>query len=190
MVYMGKKAGMLFVLLFLLVTGRAEANTVLKESTPAEGQTMDESVQELTLIFSTKVEKVRSLTVSKASGETIEANGIRIEDDTVKAAFAEPLQNESYTVNWEIIGADGHPMTGSMSFAIEAPESQEPLEGQSVPEEETTTGQSEMDREESSDNEKTDSEQTENGTPVVYIVLGAAVLVLIISFWWILKRKK
>ena len=41
MVIMGKKAGMLFVLLFLLVTGQAEAHTVLKESTPAEGQTMD-----------------------------------------------------------------------------------------------------------------------------------------------------
>ncbi len=187
---MGKKAGMLFVLLFLLITGQAEAHTVLKESTPVEGQTMDESVQELTLIFSTKVEQVRSLTVSKASGETVEVNGIRIEEDIVKAAFAEPLPNESYTAKWEIIGADGHPMTGSMSFAIEAPESHEPLEEQSVPEEETTTEQAEMDKDESLDNEKTDSGQTENGTPVVYVVLGAAVLVLIISFWWILTRKK
>ena len=190
MVIMGKKAGMLFVLLFLLVTGQAEAHTVLKESTPAEGQTMDESIQELTLIFSTKVEQVRSLTVSKASEETIEVKDIRIEEDLVKVTFTEPLPNESYTAKWEIIGADGHPMTGSMSFAIEAPESQQPIEEQSVPEEDTTTEQAEMDRDESLDNEKTDSEQTENGTPVVYIVLGVVVLVLIISFWWILKRKK
>ena len=163
---MGKKAGMLFVLLFLLVTGQAEAHTVLKGSTPGEGQTMEESVQELTLIFSTKVEQVRSLAITNASGETIEAKGIRIEDDTVKAAFADPLPNESYTVNWDIIGADGHPMTGSMSFAIKAPESQKQLEEQSVPEEETATGQSNM---ESSDNEESVSEQMENGTPVVSV---------------------
>ena len=167
MVYMGKKTGMLFVLLFLLVSGRAEAHTVLKESAPADGQSLNETISGLTLVFSTKVEQVRSLTISNASGETVEASGIRIEEDVVEVTFHDPLPNEAYTANWEIIGADGHPMTGSMSFAIEAPESQEPLEEQSVPNEETsTTGQAKTDGNKESDNEKAG-----NGAPVTYLSL-------------------
>ena len=183
---MGKKAGMLFVLLFLLVTARAEAHTVLKESAPADGQALNESISELKLIYSTKVEQVRSLTVSNANGEPVEASDIRIEEDVIKVTFRDPLQNESYTANWEIIGADGHPMTGSISFAIEAPKSQEPPEEQSVPNEETSkTGQGKTDMA-----ENTDDEKTGNGAPITYIVLGGAVLALLFSFWLILKRKK
>ena len=43
------------------------------------------------------------------------------------AGFLSPLDNGTYTVEWKIIGADGHPIQGTYSFMVNQDELEEPI---------------------------------------------------------------
>lgn len=60
---MTKKVSVLFLILYFLCSNQAFAHTSLKESTPKKGEVIAQPIQEVTLIFETKVEQTSKITV-------------------------------------------------------------------------------------------------------------------------------
>lgn len=98
----------------------AQAHTHLVSSTPAQ----DASVTPPTTIelqFSERLEpKFSKVKLSKADGTPVAASSSVIGKDrkTILGKPSKPLGAGAYAVNWQVVSADGHKMTGSYKFAV------------------------------------------------------------------------
>ena len=92
------------------------AHTSLQESSPKDGEIVTEPIQELRLVFGTKVEQTSKIRVANSEGESITLGNLVVEEDEMWATFLQPLENGNYDVKWTIVGADGHPIEGAFSF--------------------------------------------------------------------------
>ncbi|MFE5431671.1 copper resistance protein CopC [Peribacillus simplex] len=180
---MNKKVSVLFLILFFLCSNHAFAHTSLKESTPKEGEVIAQPIQEVTLIFGTKVEQTSKITVLNSNGESIPLGNFVIEDDEMWATFLQPLANGDYKVNWTIIGGDGHPIDGHFSFTVNAPmaetsSKEQKKETPQVKEKEVITPS------------KQESEQNKMQSYIIPLTIGVLLFIVIGSFLWLMRRKK
>jgi methionine-rich copper-binding protein CopC len=104
----------------LLLSPVLLAHTELQESTPADGAVLQEPPAALELKFSADVQLLK-LEIANADGA---AQDIAFTASASAAkAFSVPLpamEPAAYSVNWTILGADGHRMEGSLSFLVDA----------------------------------------------------------------------
>lgn len=105
----------------------AFAHSHLGETSPADGETVTEPLQQITLQFDGEIEQGSYIDVISSTGATIEAN-MTIGAGVLTGTFAEPLPNDTYTLDWSIISADGHPLEGEYSFTVNAPIAEQPVE--------------------------------------------------------------
>jgi copper transport protein len=120
------------VLLFLAVVGAlllgagpASAHAALTGSDPSQGVVVDKAPTEVALTFSEKV------ATSSESVRVLDPKGKRV--DTGKPSnisgttYAVPLHSGltdgTYTVAWQVVSADSHPVSGAFTFSIGAPSS-------------------------------------------------------------------
>ncbi len=174
-----KIAGIL-ALAFLLFANEAWAHTALKESEPAAGGEVTEPIQELTLIYSTKIEENSSFTVTGSDGNTEQIETVYLDQDTVTIAMAEPLANDTYKIAWDIIGADGHPIQDSIEFTVNVPVNEE------------TEQETDRTEEATPESEVTDNENVEadDDSVIVPVVIGIVAIILAASLWFMFRRKK
>ena len=174
-----KIAGIL-ALAFLLFANEAWAHTALKESAPTAGGEVTEAIQELTLIYSTKIEENSSFTVTGSDGNTEQIETVYLDQDTVTVALAEPLANDTYEVAWDIIGADGHPIQDSIEFTVNVPVNEE------------TEQETDRTEEATPESEVTDNENVEadDDSVIVPVVIGIVAIILASSLWFMFRRKK
>ncbi|WP_049670343.1 copper resistance CopC family protein [Bacillus sp. FJAT-27916] len=182
---MSKKIAGILALTFLLFTDHAWAHTALKESTPAAGDEITTPLQELTLIYSTKVEENSKVTVTGTDGNEKQIESVNINQDTITVKMAEPLANDTYVAAWDIIGADGHPIKDSIEFTVNVPvtEDKEP-ETEGIEEEATEEAAPEP--------KVTEDQQAKNdeGSAVMPVIIGVAAIILAGSLWLMFRRKK
>ena len=117
-------------LLFLAVVGvllagagPASAHAALTGSDPTQGVVVDKAPSQVTLTFSEKV------ATSDDSLRVLDPKGKRV--DTGKpsnvsgTSYAVPLHSGlsdgTYTVSWQVVSADSHPVAGAFTFSIGAP---------------------------------------------------------------------
>ena len=105
----------------MLFSGTAFAHTKLTASSPAENAAAESPVTEIVLDFNTDIEPVSRITVTNERGEEVPLEDIQVSGARLTGKLADPLPNGAYTVSWKIIGADGHAVNGSYSFAVNAP---------------------------------------------------------------------
>lgn len=60
--------------------------------------------------------------------ESIPVDDIAVEDNILSGTLSTPLENGDYSVNWNIIGADGHLINGEVPFSVEMPASENTTE--------------------------------------------------------------
>ena len=178
-----KKISGILALSLLLFVNEAWAHTALKESKPAAGEEVTEPLQELTLIYSTKIEENSSFTVKGADGNEEQMESVHLDNDTITVAMAEPLANDTYEVAWDIIGADGHPIQDSIEFTVHVPVNEE-TEQEAEPDEATDEAAPEP--------EVTDDENAEadEESAIVPIVIGIVAIILAASLLLMFRRKK
>ena len=101
----------------------ASAHNVLKSSTPADGSTLERSPSELALDFNGQVRLVKlSLKRSGGRGESIDV-GFK-PDLTAATSFVVPvpeLASGTYSLEFSVIGEDGHTVAGHFNFGIGMP---------------------------------------------------------------------
>ncbi|WP_368502860.1 copper resistance protein CopC (plasmid) [Alkalihalophilus sp. As8PL] len=115
-----KKALLLFIICFLLFPNSTFAHTGLVSSSPSEGEVLTVSPEEIVLEFNTKVEQGSQFQVINPSGNGVAVTGISVEDNMLYGMFPQELQGGDYQILWNIIGADGHPIEGEISFTVES----------------------------------------------------------------------
>ena len=121
-----KRIILLLLFPFVFVTSnQVLAHTSLQESLPKEGEVVTETIQELRLIFNTKIEQTSKFGVTNSVGESLTLENFAIEENKIQANFLQPLENGSYEVTWTIVGADGHPIKGAYSFSVYVPSDEE-----------------------------------------------------------------
>lgn len=101
-------------------TAAASAHASLLRSTPGEGAVVGSWPTQVTLTFSEPVRPlVMRLIGPDGSGQPLEAAGAEAElvIDLSRAAEA----RGSHVLAWRVVSADGHPIGGTLSFAVGAP---------------------------------------------------------------------
>ena len=102
--------------LTLNMTG--QAHTGLTSSEPTAGQVLHDSPNQLRLQFSTPVRLIR-LELLDNDGNPVELSlHQRTQAHAVFEIPVPELNAGSHTVNWVIMGADTHKMTGSFQFTV------------------------------------------------------------------------
>ncbi|MFJ8245935.1 copper resistance protein CopC [Peribacillus asahii] len=184
-----------FIFIFV-ISPNAFAHTHLGSSSPKDGQVVTEKLREITLNFEGKIEQGSKFELSNTQGQSIPVENISIDEGEMTGNLANPLENGEYLVNWNIIGADGHPIDGEFSFTVNVSGSETPAEPTNEteqPVQEEATNEHEHEHEQT--DEQLASEETEETEesqlpsyliPAIIIVL----IVLIIGTFFGLRRKK
>jgi copper transport protein len=118
------------VLLFLAVAGAllagagpASAHAALTGSDPAQGVVVDKAPTEVALTFSEKVAtNSDSLRVLDPKGKRVDtAKPSNISGTTYAVPLHGGLADGTYTVSWQVVSADSHPVAGAFTFSIGSP---------------------------------------------------------------------
>lgn len=117
------RVAVLALLLFFLplLPTPAFAHGALRSATPGEGDQLSAAPRELRLTFTEAVEiAVSRLRLTGPAGP-VALGPLAVSPDPANVLFGAiegPLAAGTYTVNWQAVGADGHPVRGEYSFAI------------------------------------------------------------------------
>lgn len=118
------------VLLFLAVigvllagAGPASAHAALTGSDPAQGVVVDKAPTQVTLNFSEKVATSDdSLRVLDPKGKRVDTGKpANISGTSYAVQLKSGLPDGTYTVSWQVVSADSHPVAGAFTFSIGAP---------------------------------------------------------------------
>ncbi len=122
-----------FVLLVLVLAGllltavRADAHNSLQSTDPADGSTLATPPTRVTLTFDQPAQALGTeIVVVGPDGATVSTGTAELVDSTVAQALVADLPAGAYTVQWRVTSADGHPLSGELSFTAEAGTTPEP----------------------------------------------------------------
>ncbi|MFI0712572.1 copper resistance CopC/CopD family protein [Streptomyces inhibens] len=104
----------------------ASAHAALTGSTPAQGSVVDQAPEQVTLTFSEGVAMGDdSIRVLDPQGKRVDRGKLRnlCSDSIVKygAGLPSGLRDGTYTVAWQAVSADSHPVSGAFTFSVGAP---------------------------------------------------------------------
>lgn len=176
----------LFIFMLMPVVG--SAHTALEESSPADGKTVAEEPQEIVMEFNTGLEEASSFTVENAEGEKIPFD-IALEGQKMTGTPGAAMPDGEYTVNWKIIGADGHPIEGAYAFTVKGDEETAPSEAnegtaESVSEESKQVAAPLLDEQQS------DQEESSSAPYVMVIVLMVLAVIAVGTLMWVAKSRE
>jgi copper transport protein len=107
----------------LMLSAPALAHARLLETYPAEDAALTEPPEQVQLRFNEPVEAAFSpLKVSDQQSNRVDEDNARISSNDARLLVVdlkEGLPKGSYTVDWHVTSADGHPVNGTYSFAID-----------------------------------------------------------------------
>lgn len=172
---------------FLLFAPTTYAHTYLDSTNPTDGATVTEELQTIDLNYSGKIEEGSIFKVIASDGSEMAMDSITLNDGVLTGTLASPLPNDTYTVEWDSISQDGHPLSGSFSFTVNAAVASETANG--------TDSADDMNKNKASDvstivdalKTKTDSEDG-NSIWALIIVVSIIVVVLVILTIYSYKR--
>ena len=107
----------------LLSCGQAFAHARETETYPADGDALAETPEQVQLRFSEPVEaEFDPIEVYYQEGDRVDEDDARASPDDRRLLVAdlEELPEGSYTVEWRVTSADGHPVDGRFEFAVDA----------------------------------------------------------------------
>ena len=181
-----KKLVLITFAFMFVFTNNALAHTGLETSSPENGGVVTEEVREIALTYEGKIEQGGTLEVSNSNGQSIPVEDISIEDTQMTGTFTNALENGDYTVVWNIIGADGHPIAGELSFTVDVPVSETPAENEDEANSQDVN-QDETPLENVGDTKTNEQSQLPSYLiPVIVIVLIAIIVGIFVG----LRRKK
>ncbi|WP_307197608.1 copper resistance CopC family protein [Neobacillus niacini] len=193
------KIALLSSLLFFIFGANVFAHSHLEDSSPKNGEIVTESLKAITLTFETAIEPTSSFTLNDKKNNSIPLSEVSISGNQLIANVEDNLTNGAYTINWKIIGEDGHPLEGEIPFTIQLPESAGVPEQSETepPSAEVTTAEttSAADTETVMKDQATEVKEAALDEPKVMNYLLPALIGLIIvlgfgSYWLIFRRKQ
>ncbi|WP_152392562.1 copper resistance CopC family protein [Paenibacillus guangzhouensis] len=185
------------------------AHTGLKDSSPSSKEIVTTELKEITLNFKTTIGELSSFEILDASKKKVESLKISVHDKSMIGTLPEALPNGEYTVNWKILGEDGHVVKKSYSFTVKLPEAAKQEENAAKPEDTKTqetkpadeqseqvvtdTGEDQSTSSDTSVTEPTKEESKaveETSTSNVWLPVGIGVVVIILLAIFFLNKRK
>jgi copper transport protein len=112
---------LLAVVCVLLLAAPGSAHAELVQTTPANGQRLEQAPAQITLAFSESVNLLEDgISLLNSHGATVSTPDPSVDGHTVTWPMPEHLRNGPYVVTWRVISADGHPVEGAFSFGVGA----------------------------------------------------------------------
>jgi copper resistance protein C len=113
---------LLAALALLLGAAPAFAHSRLESTDPADGASLDDGPQQVTLTFNESLTPgFNTLTVLGPDGLRYETGDVALDGPTVSIGVAPLGPAGRYQVGYRVISADGHPVTGSVAFTLTTP---------------------------------------------------------------------
>ena len=107
--------------LALLGAAPASAHAQLVETDPADGEQLDEAPTSVELTFSEHIEQIGSqVVITDAGGTEVQDGDPQIDGPTLTQDLIDERPEGSYTVQWRVVSADGHPVSGEFTFEAAA----------------------------------------------------------------------
>ena len=103
------------LVLLIAGSGPATAHANLEETDPADGARLETAPSAVTFTFSENVGNGH-VAVTAPSGREVTTTNVRTVDRVLTADVAATDERGTYTVAYRIVSADGHPITGEISF--------------------------------------------------------------------------
>ncbi|MBS2967765.1 copper resistance protein CopC [Metabacillus sp. KIGAM252] len=176
----------LFTLFTFHQTG-ALAHSTLESSNPEKGSTVTEKLDEIQLTFNTEVEESSTFKVLKDRKTEVPVEQVQINGSTLTGQLPEQLENGSYTVSWDIVGADGHVIKDSLEFTLNVPA---PVQEEQPPAEDKKKEPAAEKKEETAAKEKTASETPSNDSTMVIIGSILAIAAVAAIFFSLRKGRR
>lgn len=109
-----------WLLIGLAVPGRASAHAMLLEAQPSPGAHLDRSPTRISLKFSERLEQgLYHLQVLGEEGRPVSAQPALLSDNRQQLNLDLPeMPDGVFTVTYRILSTDGHPISGSYTFAV------------------------------------------------------------------------
>lgn len=110
----------LAIISLLWAVGGAAAHAELRSAVPAPGENLTKQPKEIRLTFSEAVGEGSTIKLFGQGFREIEGVEARVETDRpeVLVAAVPNLEPGTYSVDWMVISADGHPASGSYTFDL------------------------------------------------------------------------
>ena len=104
--------------------GSASAHDYLVSTSPSADATVTEALAEVALTFNepplTELDAGIAVEVHDPAGATVSSGEVSIVNSTLSVAVA-PTTAGSYTVLWQTVSSDGHPVSGEFAFDYQGP---------------------------------------------------------------------
>lgn len=115
------RAATLTLVLILAIATAAFAHTALRSSAPAEDERLATAPTEIRLTFTSSVDpRLARIQLLTADSTPVLLDSVRANaDDVISARIISALPGGEYTVAWQVIGTDGHPVRGRFAFAVD-----------------------------------------------------------------------
>ena len=166
----------------------AQAHNTLRSTDPADGSTVEVAPDQVTLTFDEPAVALGTqVEVRSADGTVVSTGDPVLLDATVTQALMGARPAGVYTVSWRVTSADGHPITGELSFtATNATADDAVVESPSASPTSTVSGPSSLAPTPTESSDATPGQSSdETSTPVVVAVVVAA-----IAISWLLWRRR
>lgn len=189
---MKKLLALAFLFIFLPVT--AHAHSGLSSSTPAEGESLDATPEEIRFQFESPI-KQGTMALTDEAGNTIEISDISSSETDLIGQLNEELPNGAYKVDWSAISEDSHEITGTLTFNVAAEEAVEETATEDEATEETPeTSESAEEaaapaEEQASQPAATADDSAQGSSMWVTIIIVAILAIAAITFFVMARRK-
>lgn len=104
----------------VVAAGPAAAHDVLVSTSPANGSTIAQTPSQIVLTFTDPALSIGTQMVVTGPAGPVSVSPPRLVDNTVVQDLPGPSPAGHYTVLWRVTSADGHPVTGEVSFTSRA----------------------------------------------------------------------
>jgi methionine-rich copper-binding protein CopC len=106
----------------LLSAPAASAHADLLEATPADGEVLQAAPDMVVLTFNDVLATYGlGLQVLDADGKSVGATSPTASGRELRAQLPSSLPDGAYTVQWRVVSADGHPVSGEYAFGVVGP---------------------------------------------------------------------
>lgn len=150
----------------------------LTDTEPVDGETLEQTPQEVTLNFSGDLTTLGAqVEVSGPSGSVADAEP-QIEGAQLRQPLSTDVPPGDYAVVWRVTSQDGHPISGTFDFTVEDPGTQpSPTDDQSS----ATAGVDQTAREASTEAVDISSDDPADGATAswLWVLVGVALLALL-----------
>jgi len=87
-------------------------------SSPPDGELVETAPESIELVFSENVGRPAQVVVIDPSGDSVEAGDVDVLNRTITQPLESALETGTYTVSYEVTSADGHLITGGLTFSV------------------------------------------------------------------------